>query len=176
MDLLTVVTHEMGHVIGLPDTTLPGDGHDLMYASLVAGERRLPAAENVAQANAAQADAASAQSTDAAAGQHLVATAAPGSVSAGAYAPASGHGGAHSDAFHFGHQASAMGGSAPWAAGLASVPDSGLHGLFDDRPMDVADPEMALAASGAPLGSSALPVMGPLDLHQFHHAHHAMVV
>jgi hypothetical protein len=41
MDLLTVVEHELGHVIGL-DSRFDGDRHDLMYAYLSPGERRLP--------------------------------------------------------------------------------------------------------------------------------------
>ena len=41
MDLLTVVEHELGHVIGL-DSRFNGDPHDLMYAYLSPGERRLP--------------------------------------------------------------------------------------------------------------------------------------
>jgi hypothetical protein len=49
MDLLTAVMHEMGHVLGLPDTDAPPD--DLMYINLVDGERRLPDAADVAQAN-----------------------------------------------------------------------------------------------------------------------------
>jgi large repetitive protein len=52
MDLLTTVTHEMGHVLGLPDSTAAGDANDLMYISLVDGERRLPDAADVALANA----------------------------------------------------------------------------------------------------------------------------
>jgi large repetitive protein len=50
LDLLTTVTHELGHVLGLPDLTAPGDAHDLMYINLVDGERRLPSASDVAQA------------------------------------------------------------------------------------------------------------------------------
>ena len=51
LDLLTTVTHELGHVLGLPDLTNPSAAHDLMYISLVDGERRLPDAANVAQAS-----------------------------------------------------------------------------------------------------------------------------
>jgi hypothetical protein len=41
MDLVTVVAHELGHVVGL-DSRFGGDPHDLMYAYLAPGERRLP--------------------------------------------------------------------------------------------------------------------------------------
>jgi large repetitive protein len=50
MDLLTAVMHELGHVIGLPDTTAPADANDLMYINLVDGERKLPDAADVGQA------------------------------------------------------------------------------------------------------------------------------
>ncbi|MBR0852348.1 cadherin domain-containing protein [Bradyrhizobium diazoefficiens] len=40
LDLLTTVAHELGHVIGLPDTT--NSTHDLMHLYLADGERRLP--------------------------------------------------------------------------------------------------------------------------------------
>ena len=49
LDLLTTVSHEMGHVLGLPDIDAPAD--DLMYINLVDGERRLPNAADVAEAN-----------------------------------------------------------------------------------------------------------------------------
>ena len=52
LDLLTTVTHEMGHVLGLDDSTAASDANDLMYINLVDGERRLPDAADVAQANA----------------------------------------------------------------------------------------------------------------------------
>jgi large repetitive protein len=52
LDLLTAVTHELGHVLGLPDSTATSDAHDLMYINLVDGERRLPDAADVTQANA----------------------------------------------------------------------------------------------------------------------------
>jgi hypothetical protein len=52
MDLLTTVTHELGHVLGLPDETASSDANDLMYINLVDGERRLPDATDVGQANA----------------------------------------------------------------------------------------------------------------------------
>ena len=48
LDLLTVVTHEMGHELGLPDSMAPADANDLMYISLADGERRLPDAADVA--------------------------------------------------------------------------------------------------------------------------------
>ena len=44
MDLLTVVMHEMGHVLGLDDTHGSGNVNDLMYESLGSGIRRLPTA------------------------------------------------------------------------------------------------------------------------------------
>jgi hypothetical protein len=49
LDLLTTVSHELGHVLGLDDLQSPAD--DLMYVNLVNGERRLPDAADVAQAN-----------------------------------------------------------------------------------------------------------------------------
>jgi hypothetical protein len=55
LDLLTAVTHELGHAIGLGDTTAASDVHDLMHIDLVDGERRLPDATDVAQADAANA-------------------------------------------------------------------------------------------------------------------------
>jgi hypothetical protein len=42
MDLLTVVMHELGHVLGLPDLPAPESTHDLMAQRLSPGERRLP--------------------------------------------------------------------------------------------------------------------------------------
>jgi hypothetical protein len=42
MDLLTVVLHELGHVFGLEDLGAGDDAHDLMAATLLPGERRLP--------------------------------------------------------------------------------------------------------------------------------------
>jgi len=53
LDLLTAVAHEMGHVLGLPDSTSPSAVNDLMYVSLVDGERRLPDAADIAQTSAA---------------------------------------------------------------------------------------------------------------------------
>ncbi|HEX8366673.1 MAG TPA: FG-GAP-like repeat-containing protein [Allosphingosinicella sp.] len=41
MDLLTVVTHELGHQIGLEDSYAAGDRSELMYGTISAGERRL---------------------------------------------------------------------------------------------------------------------------------------
>jgi hypothetical protein len=41
MDLLTVLMHELGHVIG-QDSRYDGDASDLMYAYLGTGDRRLP--------------------------------------------------------------------------------------------------------------------------------------
>jgi hypothetical protein len=40
--------HEMGHELGLPDLTAAADANDLMYITLVDGERRLPDATDVA--------------------------------------------------------------------------------------------------------------------------------
>lgn len=51
LDLLTAVVHELGHVLGLPDLTSPSDVNDLMYIDLADGERRLPTAADVMQAN-----------------------------------------------------------------------------------------------------------------------------
>jgi len=39
--------HELGHVIGLPDSTAAADINDLMYIDLVDGERRLPGTADV---------------------------------------------------------------------------------------------------------------------------------
>jgi uncharacterized repeat protein (TIGR01451 family) len=46
MDLLTVVEHELGHIVGL-DSRFTGDSNDLMYAYLSPGVRRLPGAADV---------------------------------------------------------------------------------------------------------------------------------
>jgi hypothetical protein len=51
LDLLTAVSHEMGHALGLEDKVSPTDAHDLMYINLVDGERRLPDATDVAEAS-----------------------------------------------------------------------------------------------------------------------------
>ncbi|WP_342725899.1 cadherin domain-containing protein [Bradyrhizobium sp. B097] len=51
LDLLTAVVHELGHVLGLPDLTSSSDANDLMYIDLADGERRLPTAADVVQAN-----------------------------------------------------------------------------------------------------------------------------
>ncbi|KJC39075.1 hypothetical protein UP09_24605 [Bradyrhizobium sp. LTSP885] len=53
IDLLTTVVHELGHVLGLPDSTSPSDTNDLMYIGLADGERRLPTATDVAHASVA---------------------------------------------------------------------------------------------------------------------------
>ena len=50
VDLVTVMAHEFGHVLGLPDqTTQPGD---IMYQSLGVGVRWLPTAQDVAMISA----------------------------------------------------------------------------------------------------------------------------
>ena len=46
MDLLTVVLHELGHVLGLDDTYAGMDADDLMYGWLVSGKRRGPTADD----------------------------------------------------------------------------------------------------------------------------------
>jgi hypothetical protein len=50
MDLLTLVMHEIGHVLGLGDTYALGDRDELMFGDLVTGERRLPDAADAAAA------------------------------------------------------------------------------------------------------------------------------
>ena len=50
IDLLTVVTHELGHQIGLTDITVPGERAELMYGSIAVGERRLPGADDASGA------------------------------------------------------------------------------------------------------------------------------
>src|SRR5258708_2856882 len=47
--LLTVVMHELGHELGLPDLDSPADASSLMALEIGAGLRRLPTAELVAQ-------------------------------------------------------------------------------------------------------------------------------
>ena len=42
MDLLTVVVHELGHVLGRDSLFGTADQNDVMYAYLMTGERRLP--------------------------------------------------------------------------------------------------------------------------------------
>jgi Ca2+-binding RTX toxin-like protein len=72
LDLLTVVTHELGHAIGLEDSTAASDANDLMYLYLVDGERRIPDATDVTQANAQAAEAAVPVAAQAAAGTPAV--------------------------------------------------------------------------------------------------------
>ena len=50
VDLVTVLAHEFGHVLGLPDQT--SNGNDIMYTYLGIGVRRLPNAQDVAQVEA----------------------------------------------------------------------------------------------------------------------------
>ncbi len=45
IDLLTTVTHEFGHILGLDDLDPLGHDHGLMAAALPTGVRRLPAAD-----------------------------------------------------------------------------------------------------------------------------------
>ena len=54
VDLLTVVMHEMGHALGLPDWTT-GSSNDLMAESLATGMRRLPSMADIDAAFASQA-------------------------------------------------------------------------------------------------------------------------
>ena len=54
VDLLTVVMHEMGHALGLPDITAPGST-DLMAEALATGLRRLPSLADIDAAFASQA-------------------------------------------------------------------------------------------------------------------------
>jgi VCBS repeat-containing protein len=76
MDLVTVVAHELGHVLGMPDETDPATANDLMYINLVDGERRLPDASDVTQASdtavAENIEAALPSSAQAAAGTPIV--------------------------------------------------------------------------------------------------------
>jgi hypothetical protein len=70
LDLLTAVSHELGHVLGLDDIQSPAD--DLMFINLVDGERRMPDAADVAQANVATVEAAVPVAARAAAGTPIV--------------------------------------------------------------------------------------------------------
>ena len=54
IDLLTVVMHEMGHALGLPDITVP-DSTDLMAEALATGLRRLPSMADIDAVFASQA-------------------------------------------------------------------------------------------------------------------------
>ena len=47
MDLLSVLAHELGHVLGLDDLDMVHHEADLMAESLAPGVRRLPTAEEV---------------------------------------------------------------------------------------------------------------------------------
>jgi hypothetical protein len=51
MDLLTVVLHELGHILGLEDLSAPDQAGDLMGTWLAPGARRLPAAQTPAPAS-----------------------------------------------------------------------------------------------------------------------------
>jgi hypothetical protein len=46
MDLLTVLAHELGHLLGREDLDPVTQAHDLMAATLGVGMRRLPAGES----------------------------------------------------------------------------------------------------------------------------------
>jgi hypothetical protein len=106
LDLLTTVTHEMGHVLGLDDTTSASTANDLMYINLVDGERRLPDATDVAQTTAVgaaqNAEAALPVSAQAAIGTAIVAaTAGNDTINAG-HGGSILFGGAGADNFVFG--------------------------------------------------------------------------
>jgi hypothetical protein len=76
IDLLTVVEHELGHIIGLGDST----GAGVMNIALASGERRMPGATDVAQAHEADIP----QISQAAAGTPIIAgNAANNTVDAG---------------------------------------------------------------------------------------------
>jgi hypothetical protein len=51
IDLLTVLTHELGHQIGLSDLAAPGSSDELMYGTIGAGERRLPGSDDAQAAS-----------------------------------------------------------------------------------------------------------------------------
>ncbi len=92
LDLLTTVTHELGHVLGLADKTDASAVNDLMYVSLVDGERRVPDAADVAQA-----------STAASFSFQAVGSTTPAPVSTPGAPNASGFGGPAADNFVFAH-------------------------------------------------------------------------
>ncbi|HEX8126840.1 MAG TPA: Ig-like domain-containing protein [Allosphingosinicella sp.] len=52
IDLLTVLTHELGHQIGLSDLSALGSRDELMYGTIAAGERRLPGSDDLSDAAA----------------------------------------------------------------------------------------------------------------------------
>ncbi|HEX8466469.1 MAG TPA: Ig-like domain-containing protein, partial [Allosphingosinicella sp.] len=52
IDLLTVLTHELGHQIGLSDLAAAGSRDELMYGTIAAGERRLPGSDDLVHAAA----------------------------------------------------------------------------------------------------------------------------
>jgi hypothetical protein len=122
LDLLTTVTHEMGHELGLPDLTAASDANELMYIDLVDGERRLPDATDVAQAtasDAAQAELALPVSARAAAGTPIVVgTAGNDTIDAG-------HGGnvliggAGADSFVFANEH--IQAATPWSVGVTPL-------------------------------------------------------
>jgi|GEM_PF-2319857 len=62
MDLLTVVTHELGHQIGLADSYEAGERDELMYGTVSAGERRLPGSDDHESASGVAVDGAFAAS------------------------------------------------------------------------------------------------------------------
>ncbi|MEE3218881.1 MAG: hypothetical protein VX257_01395, partial [Planctomycetota bacterium] len=47
VDLLTVMSHELGHVLGLADLEHGADSHEVMTESLSVGARRLPTADDL---------------------------------------------------------------------------------------------------------------------------------
>jgi hypothetical protein len=49
MDLLSVIAHELGHLVGLDDDHNAGHAADVMADSLAVGTRRMPTAINVSQ-------------------------------------------------------------------------------------------------------------------------------